>query len=493
MVDSNPTLRVVDLVKHSSVYGIGALVLASSGFLLIPLYTRVLSTLEFGSLEILNRIADIMLLFMFLGMRQAYIRIYFENTENDWRCTVTSTFLWFSLISCLVIVLGLYPWAGEAVSIFYELPELKDSFSLLLLLAPLSMFAKIVMTYLQVRTWSAAYVWSSITQTMFFLGFSVYFLAWLDLGVQGALLAAVISSGLIATAGTIYIFHEAGYKFSVQIFVEMLRFGLPYLPTAFFAYVILNSDRYFLSSHASLDSVGIYALSYKIAMIGVFILVEPFLKIWSPFLYQVIKQKNGKVVIANVFRYFVICTVGIATLISVLAESVISVLSDRAYHAAIHFVPILAFASVFWAAQHLADAGILIAKKTSFKPLIFGMAAFTAVTLNWALVPKFGIMGASFATFLTYVVLFLATLKISNYYYFLPLEYAKLSLTIFAGVCTFGIANIATGESSGILNVTISLFCFLVYPILIWFGGALTKSEINKATNIFLRKIGKSD
>ena len=66
------------LAKHTLIYGVGSVMVAAGGILLIPVYTHVLSAAEYGTLEILNRIADILIVVMFLGMRQSFIRIYFD-------------------------------------------------------------------------------------------------------------------------------------------------------------------------------------------------------------------------------------------------------------------------------------------------------------------------------------------------------------------------------------------------------------------------------
>ncbi len=135
------------LAKHTLTYGAGSVMVAAGAFLLIPVYTHTLSTAEFGALEILNRIADVLLIVMFLGMRQSYIRIFFDDDAEGWGDTVTATFLLFCLFSCAVVASALYPWAGGALSKLYGDPSLNELFSLLLFGATVSMFANVVMTY----------------------------------------------------------------------------------------------------------------------------------------------------------------------------------------------------------------------------------------------------------------------------------------------------------------------------------------------------------
>ena len=67
------------LLRSSSIYGVGAVLNKALGFFLIPLYTHTLATGQYGLLELLNRVADVLILLVFLGMRQAYIRFFFDR------------------------------------------------------------------------------------------------------------------------------------------------------------------------------------------------------------------------------------------------------------------------------------------------------------------------------------------------------------------------------------------------------------------------------
>ena len=206
-------------------------------------------------------------------------------------------------------------------------------------------------------------------------------------------------------------------------------------------------------------------------------MIQPFLMIWSPFLFQIIERNGGRVTISNVFRYFFICVVGVATLLSVLASSLVSLLSDESFHTAATFVPIMAAAFVFSASQQIADAGILITKNTKFKPLIFGLGALISVLLNWVLVMHIGISGAAIATCVSFLVLALVTLAVSNHFYPLPLDYTKLVTTFGAGVSTYVAAATLSEGTTGITNAALSLSCFLIYPVVVWIAGVITASE----------------
>ena len=65
------------LGRHSMIYGIGSALSMAAGFLLIPLYTNVLTAGEYGILELLNRTSDVIILVIFMGVRQGIYKILF--------------------------------------------------------------------------------------------------------------------------------------------------------------------------------------------------------------------------------------------------------------------------------------------------------------------------------------------------------------------------------------------------------------------------------
>ena len=44
--------------RHALLYGLGSILVQAGGVVLVPLYTRCLSTADFGALEVLSRCAE---------------------------------------------------------------------------------------------------------------------------------------------------------------------------------------------------------------------------------------------------------------------------------------------------------------------------------------------------------------------------------------------------------------------------------------------------
>src|SRR5262249_21899193 len=69
-------------LNHAAVYGAGNLLVSAAGLLLLPLYERCLSEAEYGTLDVFNRLGDVVLLFLLSnGLQQGLIS--FHNLARD--------------------------------------------------------------------------------------------------------------------------------------------------------------------------------------------------------------------------------------------------------------------------------------------------------------------------------------------------------------------------------------------------------------------------
>ncbi len=477
--------RIAGLFKHSSVYVIGSAVTAAGGLLLLPLYTNTLAVGEYGTYEILNKIADIMILVAFMGTRQAYIRHYFENEDVEWKKTVTSTGLHFSLISSLFIVLIFYPLTFIANDQLFNGKSSDLLFYLLLSWIPFEMVFNIGMATLQVQMRSTLYVTISIIKAVLFITFNYIALVIYDYNVEGILSSQLIISSSMALVFYIKLSSWAGIKISKDVLISMLKFGLPYLPAAFFMYIITSADRYFLSKYGGLEEVGIYALAAKIGMISVLLVMEPFNKIWSPFIFENCTKDDGPVIIAKVFAIFVIITTFLALAISTSSYYILPLISADEYQQSIEVVPLVCLASLLYGMACLADAGILISKKTKYKPLIFSIAAFVAVVANYLLVPNYGIVGAAISSVLVFFSLLVVNTLFSNRFYRISYEYARLAKIIFIGVSTYCIFFIIVDDNENIVvQVAASIFSCGLYGFLLVILRVINRDEIRSVRNL---------
>jgi O-antigen/teichoic acid export membrane protein len=258
----------------------------------------------------------------------------------------------------------------------------------------------------------------------------------------------------------------------------------------------MNSDRYFLTIYSDLDQVGIYSLAYKLGMFGVSLLMDPFAKVWSPFLFEYYNKKEGPALISKVITLFTMFSVSIGLGISITSPWVLPLISSEAYHTAYKIIPLICLASIFYSLSSLADAGILISKKTQYKPFIFAVASGVAVLFNFILVPIYKSTGAAMTLTITFLSILVINFIISNKFYVIKIEYKKVIIIFVSAILTYIISNSLILYFNDILHkAIISILCFMLFLLLLWFGNLFNKSEkeylINVIKNRTLSEIKK--
>ena len=98
-------------LTHAVIYGLGGLVIQAAAIVLLPFYTHCLEPSDFGILEILNRVGEILnICLMTGGIRLAALTFYNQaKTDADREKTVTSA----TLVVLLILLAG-----GSVVVVF---------------------------------------------------------------------------------------------------------------------------------------------------------------------------------------------------------------------------------------------------------------------------------------------------------------------------------------------------------------------------------------
>jgi O-antigen/teichoic acid export membrane protein len=260
------------------------------------------------------------------------------------------------------------------------------------------------MAYLQTRQRSVTFIVFSSMNLAMKLSLNILFVIYWNMGVLGVLYSAMISFFVLGAGMTYRTFSMVGFRFSREKFMNLVTFGYPFVLSGLCAFITTYSDRLFLNYYTDLSSVGIYSLGYKFGFMLMMFPVMPFLNIWNVQRFEFVGKDGYDDLVNRFLIWFVIVTLTVALVISLILRDVLKVMSAPAFWDAHKIVPVILLAYFFQACTDYFNFGIYHTGRT--KHIAYGtfLAAVVVIALNFLLIPVYGIYGAAWATLISFVV-----------------------------------------------------------------------------------------
>ncbi|MEP7081443.1 MAG: oligosaccharide flippase family protein [Chloroflexota bacterium] len=414
-----------DFVRDSAIYGGASLLVRGLSLLLLPFYTRVLSTEEYGLVDLATVFITLVLLTVALEVSQGVARL-FADADPDDRVGYASTALWFSIGAYALFVAVALPLAPELSAILFESRERADLMRLVIVAAAPNGIFQLLINQLRWRLQPMAYAAGSLTFAFVSIGATIVLVLVADLGVVGVLLGQLIG----AMAGGIVCLLLARdlyrLRFDRDKLMEMLRFSLPLVPSSVGVFVTLYIDRFAIKELMTVDDVGVFGIGYRIASV-VSLLVLAVQTAITPLVYARYRDPETPAQLARVFRYFVAGALVLAVGLSLFAREILVVVTTPAFYGGAVVVPLLAPALLL-SAMYVFAPGLGIAKRTGTQASITLAGAVLNTVLNFVLIPVWGIIGAAAATLISAAVIFAAYMITSQRLYFVPHGWGRLAL-----------------------------------------------------------------
>ena len=419
---------VRELSKHSFIYSLAWFASSFASLVLLPIYTRYLSKADYGILELLELIRDLLNIIIITGIGSAIGKFYNRREITDIeKKSVISTALWYVTISALAWI-GLLLYFREYVS---QIILGSFKYEYFIIIFGCSMFFEIVMlvgiSYLQVEKKSFHFVGYILLRLSLNIFLNLMFIVRYDLGALGMLYGNLITSGVVAVVLTSWCIIQVGLACQFSLLNDMIKFGLPYVPALLFATLMHSADRYIIRQYSSLEDVGLYSLGYKFPFMLNALLLQSFGRIWgASTVYEIAKEEKSREIYSKIATYFITIFIFMQYSLSVLSPSVMTIMVAPKFYEAYRIIPIISLALVFYAMHNFFIIGALIKKKTLFLPFSYGGACIVNIILNLVLVPIYGYKAAAWVSVLTYFTFSAVAYLIFRNIYYIEFEFKRL-------------------------------------------------------------------
>jgi O-antigen/teichoic acid export membrane protein len=445
-----PSSGTATRLRSGLAYTLATVIPRAVGFLLLPVFTQVLSPSDYGQLSVALSVNSFASVVFALGFEVGVFRNYFQLAHDDVARTryvrTTWTFLIFSsLAMALASAAILAPLVGSS----HILSASRLALSLIAAAAvvaattvPLAVLraANRIRDYLLLNG-AIAGVSTSLTLIL---------VVWLRVGVTGWLLALVVA-GLGGLIFAMYIVPYARPQpFDRRMVRTTLSLSLNVVPHLASLWALQLADRILVATLLSTGAAGVYSLGSNLAL-PMYMIVLGFGAAFMPD-YARAGQKGSA---HESLRHTIILQVAVVVILCVacalLGPPAVHLLTNERYVAAAQLVPWLVLGYGFLGLYAIPMNGITLTHgSTRGLVLVSGAGAATNIGLIVALASPYGLEAVAIASAVGYAVLLLSVLLFAKLRgATLHYPWRRLSVILGLGlVCYLGGALSSSGASA---------------------------------------------
>jgi O-antigen/teichoic acid export membrane protein len=432
------------LFKQTAIYGLATVLPRIFSFLLVPLYTKMLKTGEYGEVSIIFSWLVVFNVILAYGMETSFFRFY--NSHEDKRAVIgTSTIsvFWTTIIFLIGALLSRNTLANllgiDAEYITYTIWILV-------------LDALVIIPFSKLRAYQRPVIYAliKIGNVVINLGLNVFFLVYLpkiasthpdsfmaSLYVENFQIGYIFVANIIASLLTLIVlspnYFHIQWHFDAKLWRQMLRYGFPILIAGLAFAINEHFDKILLEKlHISKAEIGAYAACYKIGLFMVLFRTAYTLGI-EPFFFSYAKNENAPQTYADITKYFVIFGSVISLSVIVFADVLKLVLiPNETYWSAMKVVPLIVLANFFLGIYTNLSVWYKLTDQTKMGAYISIVGAIVTLTLNFLLIEKFSYMGSAIATIAAYGSMMTISYYLGNRYY--PIPYDKNKIGFYLGL-----------------------------------------------------------
>lgn len=411
-----------ELIKNTIIFGIGNFGSKLILFLLVPLYTMVLTTEQFGIADLIQSSINLMWPLLSLGISEAIMRFILVNKD------MRGDAILFGLIIVTI--------SGLMLLLFTPLINLVEFFHGYAYLFPIlytsTAFKNMLGYFCKGIEKTTTYAIDGIITAITLTAGSWFLLIVLNLNVKGFLYSIILSN----TISIIYLVRKCNLinylsnaKINKSLYSNMINYSLPLLPNTISWWIIQISDRYILASICGVAITGLYSMAYRIPSIFNLI-VSVFIQAWLMVVIKECENNSGGKYFSFIYKYYISITFVVSTLIVLSSRVIANIIFKNDFYQASIYVPILMLAFTIGNLQAFYGTIYSGLKKTKKVFVSTLCGAILNIILNILLIPSMGAYGAAVATVVSYLLVYIIRANDLKKYLDIDHEYRRISFAL---------------------------------------------------------------
>lgn len=481
--------------KESTIYSISNILTRAIGFLLIPLYTKYLTTDQYGIISIVSSLISFISIFYNFGMSSTWSRFYFDYKDHSKEQKVFLGNIILFIICVGLITSVIFSFFGK--NLFARFAPGVDFYPFILLAIWSSFFLNfynIQLEIYRIRQKSFKYAGYSLLKFTSTVVLTVIAIAIFKYGAIGKVVSEFIVIVLTAVFAFYMLASDIHINFNPKLLKKAIFFAFPLFLHQLSSLTYLVADKFFLVSHNGLSDTGIYNIGFQFGSIMSLVVSSIQLSWYTFFMNTVKKDGDGaRPVISRLITYYIIVTLFIGLLIVFYADEVIRIFTSKDYYGAASLVPVFVFGFFFQGLYYIETTKMYYNKKyIKYLPITSIVSAIANILLNYLLVPAYGTMGAACASLISMIVLYITALFVSHKAYYAPYEYTRIfKLILIVAILVYFKYFLQDLNISFFYVAMLKTILLLIFPLYILFGRFLNRSEYSNLLDVIKKTRNK--
>lgn len=435
------------LAGQTAIYGLPSILGRFLGYLLVPLYTRVFSQADYGTVNVFYAYAAFFMVVLTYGMETAFFRFH-ESQENKEKVFDTAL---TSLIVTSVAFLLLVSLFSNQVSCWIGYPDHKEYIIWFAWILALDALCSIPFARLRAQNKAKRFAMIKMISISIMIGLNLFFILFCPWVIEnypdhfwsrmvllvfrpGLGIDYVFISNLVSSLITLVLLlpQLSAFRFNTDrlLLKRMLIYAFPLLFAGMAGIVNETFDRlllkYLLPENISEAQVGIYGACYKISILMT-LFIQAYRYAAEPFFFSHAKEKDAKIIYSRLMDYFVIAVSLIFLLTMIFLDDFIIRFIGEDFREGRQVIPILMMANLFMGVYYNLSIWYKLTSKTIWGAWLSVAGAVITIVLNFWWIPLsadhylHGYMGSAWATFFCYGSMMVFSFLLGQKYF--PVKY----------------------------------------------------------------------
>jgi O-antigen/teichoic acid export membrane protein len=445
------------LLTTTAAYQVGDVVSKLFAVALLPIYTRHVSTAQYGVAELLMTAIILSSILVRLGIGEAFVRYHYADEDRARRDALARRATGFLLAASTLAALLLAAFAAPLSQLVLGH---RDVSTFRIAVLGFWAFTNLELAYgiLRVEERVRAYLAFSLTNVLLTIALTVVLVVGRGEQARGLLLgnygaSTVVLLGLwVSLRARLRPRRGGAAPPGLHSLRRLLAFGLPTVPADASVYALNLVDRWYLFHAYSAATAGVYSIAVKLAGVTAFV-ARAFQYSWPPLAYSIKDDAQAARFYAFVATYYLMVTGWAVAALLLLSRWITRLLAAPAFYGAYAAVPWLALG---WALYGLFVIFVVIAGRAEVTTRNFPAAAcglVANVALLLLLVKPLGIAGAGLALAGAYVVMLTVMRLLTRRLFHVAFEWRRIAqlALVLGGGAGLGELLLPTSGAAGFL------------------------------------------